>query len=675
MMKPTDKPTCLSSEDTPQPTQATAKGALTKQLTETQLSYKLFISITDSTVAIDTLFNKIQQQLHSLSSSYIWNNEQFRLNEPNQCETDVNKPFSIYSSEGSIDFGDNLEDEWFIVYLLNKLTESYPGILTAQVNDSDGEFLLIHAANVLPQWASSAADECTRNRVFLHRGVVHLIPPATTPALVTFTPAAGPIHSPLAAVECIQRFSSLTLAPIEIQDSISKRLSLFNSNTTLFHRYTCTIPAKLAWLFSNEPSLISIPVNRFCDKDPEDLKLCRSFTYFKPDDLVNYRVLFTKHLYGKLKYSEYKPQRGHEWPTIDQLKDQASKANMLNEIPIGAEATQRDINEIATPIVMDRSSMGFKLTCAFEIMSKHIVENKSSMKSFQIYKKRLENFGYFKGYLEHSKKYTELLETAKKSFADDISADEESTEPKSNYANLFESLYLDTIKNSDYVTKLQAKISTAKQTGQDKDDSDEWLCVEAPALDDYLEMYSRGEVSSTYDFRLISNAFKRFLKIPQSDAPGENLLDGVDFQNIDAQDPDEKLIDFDVDSIESNIAELLRLNQKAPEAVEDDDDLSEISDEDGSFYEVGDDLLEETNEEDANLADYMKEMDDELKCLKDLSRLKSSEDPEEITNLKNGGDDEELSLDLNLVTNALESYKAQLGMTGPTSNILKSIGL
>ena len=47
---------------------------------------------------------------------------------------------------------------------------------------------------------------------------------------------------------------------------------------------------------------------------------------------------------------------------------------------------------------------------------------------------------------------------------------------------------------------------------------------------------------------------------------------------------------------------------------------------------------------------------------KNLSRLNTKEH-------------EDLELDLNLVSNALESYSSQLGCTGPVSNILKSLGL
>lgn len=51
----------------------------------------------------------------------------------------------------TVQFGDNIEDEWFIVYLVLEITSLYDDIV-CQVNDSDGEFLLIEAADFLPNW-------------------------------------------------------------------------------------------------------------------------------------------------------------------------------------------------------------------------------------------------------------------------------------------------------------------------------------------------------------------------------------------------------------------------------------------------------------------------------------------------------------------------------------------
>lgn len=54
-------------------------------------------------------------------------------------------------------YGENIQDEWFIVELLFHLTKQFKGLI-GRVVDSDGEFMLIEAADHLPQWANP--DTC-----------------------------------------------------------------------------------------------------------------------------------------------------------------------------------------------------------------------------------------------------------------------------------------------------------------------------------------------------------------------------------------------------------------------------------------------------------------------------------------------------------------------------------
>jgi hypothetical protein len=52
---------------------------------------------------------------------------------------------------GLTNYGDSVEDEWLIVYILRELSKTFPE-LWIKVVDTDGEFLLIEAANALPRW-------------------------------------------------------------------------------------------------------------------------------------------------------------------------------------------------------------------------------------------------------------------------------------------------------------------------------------------------------------------------------------------------------------------------------------------------------------------------------------------------------------------------------------------
>ncbi|CAF0717405.1 unnamed protein product [Brachionus calyciflorus] len=610
-----------------------------ENLDESQVEFKIFISTQKNTESVDFLYQNMIDYAESLTSNYIWNNEKFYLNKPISTWSQPEYTFGLqnnpidYTCYGCVDFGDNIKDEWFIVYLLYKLTSKFEGRLAAKIVDSDGDFLLIQSANYLPDWASSAADNCMDNRVFIYNGQLHIIPPATNPAQITYLPAFGSIKSSLHGAKVVFDFPSVTRAGDLIQDCIYKQINIFEPEViakNLFHRATCLIPAKLAWLLKSNPSLISSAINRFSEKDPSDLKLCSTLSTFKPVDLVNYRVQFTKHLYGKLKYVDYRPEKRQNWPCLNQSKNP-------NE-------------QVLNSINKERSILGHKLTCAFEIISKQILNDSDIDRTFESYIRRLKNFGYFKDYLENSKNYNELMVKAKESFENEgayFKSDCNKLGEKKNIDKLIDSFYLDNILKEDYVVKIKEEISNVQE--KETDDSDDWLCVEAPALDDYLEMYARGDVGSTYDFRIISNAFKNFMKKTNKK---DDVLSGVDYKGIE-KTKDEKLIDFNVESFQDNLKEILNLKDK----TEDDDE-----DETDSFYEIGDDALgdDDLEEDEENLNKYMESMDNELKEVKNLSRSAKTDD---------------LDIDLNLVSNALESYSSQLGLSGPVSNILKSLGL
>jgi hypothetical protein len=68
---------------------------------------------------------------------------------------------------GLTNYGDSVEDEWLIVYILKELSNQFPD-LWIKVVDTDGEFLLIEAANALPRWLN---PEIADNRVSSRRRI------------------------------------------------------------------------------------------------------------------------------------------------------------------------------------------------------------------------------------------------------------------------------------------------------------------------------------------------------------------------------------------------------------------------------------------------------------------------------------------------------------------------
>jgi hypothetical protein len=106
---------------------------------------------------------------HNLLKNYIWQRDGFKL----ELERGNGKPTSylvliteltelgIMYLHGMANYGDSVEDEWLIVYMLRELSKIFPEIWV-KVVDTDGEFLLIEAANALPRWLN---PEIADNRV------------------------------------------------------------------------------------------------------------------------------------------------------------------------------------------------------------------------------------------------------------------------------------------------------------------------------------------------------------------------------------------------------------------------------------------------------------------------------------------------------------------------------
>lgn len=126
----------------------------------------------------------------------------------------------------------------------------------------------------------------------------------------------------------------------------------------------------------------------------------------------------------------------------------------------------------------------------------------------------------------------------------------------------------------------------------------------------------------------------------------------------------------------------------------DSDDLDE--EEEFNFSDEDDDDLDAENQREdeevspneliGSLKSYMDEMDRELaqtnvgKSFTTQKKRASSAKAAPSQNAGLGSEEEDAELtpvdvDMNLVTNLLESYSAQAGLAGPTSNILQSMGV
>ncbi len=196
---------------------------------------------------------------------------------------------------GNSDHGDAVEDEWLIVYILRELTKSFPGIWV-RISDSDGEFLLIEAANAVPSWLNPDVDQ---NRVWLHGGQLLIIPVAdrdsSDPKALSLPDAVGIIR---AAPE------TLTHLPL-VEDEAFYRLQKYPSQISqAIHHSLIIIPRRLAYILHALPRSVAPAVEAFYLRDPLATKAISGESialHLPPDDVVTVSVRFSRVLFAQLK--------------------------------------------------------------------------------------------------------------------------------------------------------------------------------------------------------------------------------------------------------------------------------------------------------------------------------------------------------------------------------------
>ncbi|KAL8700799.1 MAG: hypothetical protein Q9201_005256 [Fulgogasparrea decipioides] len=203
--------------------------------------------------------------------------------------------------QGQTSFGDSIEDEWLIVFLLRELSKQFPESWI-QVNDSDGEFLLVEAADALPKWLN---PEIAENRVWISQGKLFIIPkqPKEKRAhegglklddALTFIQGRSSelLHIPSVESEAFYR---LRKYPEHIKESL--------------HHAVITIPRRLAYILHENAAYISPAVDAFYLRDPIALRPLQSNSpsklFFPPEAFVTVSAKFTKVGYAQLRGQDY----------------------------------------------------------------------------------------------------------------------------------------------------------------------------------------------------------------------------------------------------------------------------------------------------------------------------------------------------------------------------------
>ncbi|RDA83330.1 hypothetical protein CP532_5211 [Ophiocordyceps camponoti-leonardi (nom. inval.)] len=593
---------------------------LSKAIPENSVEYWLFLRSddTENEADLEALHQAADDLSQSLTKDYIWQRDQFQL--------ELKEEDGMRYLYGLSDYGDAIEDEWLIVYILRRLTEAHAN-LWVRVADADGEFLFIEAANVVPDWLSPGMDQ---NRAWIHDGKLLIIPcegnsaqgsqsrSILLPQAVNFirSRSAELLHSPFIQEEAFFRLGKY---PRHISDSA--------------HCSLVTIPRKLAYILHALPKSLAPAIECFYLRDPLSLQPIMSTSAslaFPTDDLVTLSVRFSRVLFAQLRSQHFDPPP--MWQGV--LRDA-----VLTSAP--------DEKERIT-----RLETGMKLTTGFEILTAAASEDR--------------------------RKVVQQLETLLQGLCEadnTLFPTDEDMKSWRDYSREDDETWMD-INYEDFERELDGK-PRRDSRGEKAGFGD------ARTETDLRKIVSRFEAflndkSAGLDGADVDNS-------KDDDDDDEDNNDETEDEDSEFED---KVVGFDEEAFSSIMRTMLGLpttNQSSVDAegqnstltrrathtpTQEDDDIQELS------MQMENELRNHgaLNHDDANAEQLTvnngsggvgKGKELEHRC----SATGVVEDEEEEEE-----DDSEVQIDYNLARNLLESFKSQAGLAGPTGNVLGMMG-
>lgn len=309
-----------------------------KKLPEDVVEYIIFvIDAKLSEVQTRERLQAFQRALLSLEKKflkeYIWQRDSIKL--------DLIREDGRWLLKGSTNYGDSVADEWLIVYFLRELSKEFKDAWI-RIYDTDGEFLLIEAANALPRWLN---PEVAEHRVWVNDHRLHVIPLSKQEnprplqlkeALSIISGAPAKLqHLPKVEEEAFDRLKGYPAAIAENQ-----------------HHATLPLPRKTAHILHSNPAYIAPVVEAFYLRDPISLRLLQPEKSkvplsFPPEDFVQVSVRFTKVLYAQLLGQNWVPPE--PWTTA------------LEKLP----------EDNKTSLSRDKAEIGVKVAAGMEMLAQH----------------------------------------------------------------------------------------------------------------------------------------------------------------------------------------------------------------------------------------------------------------------------------------------------------------
>ncbi|BGP29278.1 hypothetical protein JCM10296v2_001016 [Rhodotorula toruloides] len=450
----------------------------------------------DDAHALTDLCAQILAFIASLSTGYIWHKQPFQLGvSPLSFAAPTGQKQHQWLT-GKTDVTDAVDDEWFIVWLLKRVTEKWREAAVA-VEDEDGEFLLIEAADVLPSWVT---PQNAANRVWIYRGELHLIPLEHKSVLSFEEQSMNPSFDPeeegfldrVTALELVRDEKVETRAAKEVEEAVWARIAGYPGKIKEHHHRTLTyLPTDIALALAASPSLVAEAIAAFYEREPGTLRAVNTMSRFPPappipstsstsdSDMTDtpslpgtvlVQTLLTRSLYSQLVLQRFyapKPYQKVGWM----------------DAKLGREDERR-------------RSVGMKIACGFEMLYKltspqlrHstsdnlLINFDSSDPRYRAYLKSLAEKGFFEGEVEGSEKWHQKEAVAKEGW---VKA--KSDRPTLSFAQRVDVAIARARSLSNPLPdRIANPVSLTDEQAAALEDSEEWLSLDEQGLEDILQ--------------------------------------------------------------------------------------------------------------------------------------------------------------------------------------------
>ncbi|KAF9243859.1 SGT1 protein-domain-containing protein [Melanogaster broomeanus] len=444
----------------------------------------------------------------------IWHRDPFQFKIVPDPDASVGEDKNVL--EGRMRVGDCVDDEWCVVWLLREISKQWDVVISA--SDSDGEFLLIEAAESLPSWVNPSN---ATNRVWIYRGRLHLIP------LVHFSAPnkarrrrsvsgakddKGHIvddeddddYISVADAQPLVRDASVdTLAPKAVEDTVFQRISGYpTAARSHVHTTKAYLPVDIARALSVDPSLIQKPIETFYTRDAIQLRAAHKMARFPPRPNVLRSVKMTRTAYAQLL---------DFWPFEEREGTDAWRWRDVGMKVVSCFTHARQFN---------RSHASHRL------LAEALKDALRRSPDYKAYLTRLITAGYFRNEVEGSQLWNELENKAANAYVE-VRREDDASRP--SFAALFNAALIH--DSDEWMNIDEADLEdTLKRTMLGRDSS-----VTTQAMDDKLAKEQTGRL------RDLADKVERFVE-------GEGDIEGARFEELDddtSSDPDDEDSDDD----------------------------------------------------------------------------------------------------------------------------------